>query len=279
MAFPLPRHLSPSRIVAWDRCRLQFRYKVIDHLPDEQGEAAVLGLIVHAALEALVALDPAKRTMGAADALVLVAWDDDEDVLRGRSELGLDAAAEAAMLARAREIVDRYFELEDPTRVLAEAVEERIEVPVGGGLLLGIIDRLDRRDGGLVVVDYKTGRVPKPRYADEAKSGVRLYALLVAEALGELPTGVELLYVTHAERLTERVSEATVETQRRRLTRIWEQLADACDAEAFEPRTSPLCPHCPYQEHCPARGGTLLDYVPGTRSGPAGAANVVGTTS
>ena len=61
-------------------------------------------------------------------------------------------------------------------------IELGVETVVDGMRLRGIIDRLDvTPDGGLIVVDYKTGRAPSERFERGSMGGVQTYALLVRE--------------------------------------------------------------------------------------------------
>ena len=89
-----------------------------------------------------------------------------------------------------------YFRLEDPDAVDAVGVELTLEADVGGLRLRGIIDRLDLTpEGELVVVDYKTGRVPSQNQEQQRLAGVQFYALLCEQVLGRRPASVRLLYL------------------------------------------------------------------------------------
>ena len=60
--------------------------------------------------------------------------------------------------------MDRWFGLEDPTRLEPAEREAFLEYLLDSGLLLrGIVDRIDvAPDGALRVVDYKSGKVLPP---------------------------------------------------------------------------------------------------------------------
>src|SRR5437763_13919733 len=66
MSLPLPTTLSPSKISAFKHCPLQFRFSVIDRLPEPPSPAASKGTLVHRALELLMLRAPAGRTPAAA---------------------------------------------------------------------------------------------------------------------------------------------------------------------------------------------------------------------
>ena len=50
----------------------------------------------------------------------------------------------------------------------------------------GVIDRVEVEADGLAISDYKSGRAPNPRFAEERLSQVLLYAAAVEAELGPL---------------------------------------------------------------------------------------------
>lgn len=250
-----PRSLSPSKIAAFSACPLAFRFSVIDRLPEPPTRATLLGNLVHKALELLFLEHPAgRRGPAAATEALAVAWEDPgwQQDLTG---LGLPAEEGAALRGEAGELVGRLWAVEDPDALRTVGVELTVEATVEGVRLRGIIDRLDLdRAGRLVVVDYKTGRVPPVR-ADQARlAGVRLYALLLGEVLGQLPSLIRLVYLRDPLVLEASVEERQVRATRRRTLAIWEAICRACATEDFRPRPSGLCRSCAFAPRCPAQG-------------------------
>ena len=135
------------------RCPLLYRFRVIDKLPEKPSEAATRGTVVHAVLERLFDA-PAVRAYGRPRRAALVPgeW---ERLLAARPELaelfaddgGRGAAAErlARLAGRARSaLVERWFSLEDPTRLEPAERELYVETALESGLTLrGYVDRLD----------------------------------------------------------------------------------------------------------------------------------------
>ena len=164
-----------------------------------------------------------------------------------------NSAAAADFLVDARTLVDNYFRLEDPNEARAVGIELGVETVVDGMRLRGIIDRLDVTDGGgLIVVDYKTGRAPSERFERGSMGGVQTYALLCESLLGRAPTEVRLLYLRQPVAISSVPSAQTIRGQRRRAVAVWSAIERACDAEDFRPHVSPLCNHCHFKTSCPA---------------------------
>ncbi|HEY4408906.1 MAG TPA: PD-(D/E)XK nuclease family protein [Acidimicrobiia bacterium] len=255
MSLPLPTTLSPSKISAFKHCPLQFRFSVIDRLPEPPSPAASKGTLVHRALEILMLHPPAQRTPAAA----LAGLDRARAELADHPEfagLELDDAQLDAFHADARALVLRYFEIEDPAQVRPIGLELRLSVTLGSLTLRGVIDRLELDgDGELVVTDYKTGAVPSERAEQDRLGGVHFYSLLCERLLGRRPARVQLLYLSRPEVLSISPSEQSVAGMERRAAALWAAVERACARDDFRPNRSRLCDWCSFQAYCPAWGG------------------------
>jgi putative RecB family exonuclease len=256
MSLPLPSSLSPSKVSTFRDCALAFRFSAIDRLVEPPTVHTAKGTLVHRALERLFWHHPmGARSEAAAAAELDTAWQElsAEGELDG---LGLEGAAGERFLAEAGALVEGYLRLEDPDTVTAVGVELTLEAEVGGLLLRGIIDRLDvLPSGDLVVVDYKTGRVPPAGHEQQRLAGVQFYALLCEEVLGRRPAKVRLLYLKEPVCIEADPSDQALRGLRQRTRAIWSAIEKACDAEDFRPKPSPLCGWCSFKALCPAFGG------------------------
>lgn len=267
---PLPPSISPSRIGAFTDCPRLFQYQAIERLDQPPTVWTLKGTLVHAALEGLFSSGaPQARTVERALGCLDDAVRDPEGAAQiGR--LGLGAVELAAFLDDARALVRRYFDLEDPRGIDAVGVELRLETPLHEGevppgvVLRGIIDRLDRaEDGSLVIVDYKTGRAPKPGRERARLAAVETYALLCERALGVRPTTVRLLHLREPVVIERRIGSPEVTRQERRAISVWDAIEKAHAAGRFSPSPGPLCRTCSFADRC--EGAVLA----GVRSGAA----------
>ena len=250
-----PSTLSPSKVSTFTDCALQFRYSAIDRLPEEPSVAATRGSLVHLALEHLFERPAPERTAEAAQ----------DDLARAIARyrtlpefvgLHLEAHEEEAFLTEAARLVERYFELEDPTTIHPIGLELKLEAEVGGLRVRGIIDRLELdQQGGLVVTDYKTGRAPRESHQQGRLGGVTFYALLCLELFGVLPSKIQLLYLGDTTAITTEPTEQSIRGLRNKIGAIWQAVERACEREDFRPRTGPLCNFCSFHAYCPAQGG------------------------
>lgn len=249
----LPATLSPSKVGSFKDCGLAFKFSAIDKLYEPPTVPQAKGTLVHRALELLYDLPAAERTEVAALALLPQAT---ADVLDGEeyAALPLTDAERATMLADAAKLVGRLYELENPMQVQPEGLELMLESELNGVRLRGIIDRLERdADGGLVVTDYKTGRVPGERWEQGKLDGVHFYAWLCEQVLGERPARIQLYYLAQPLAIVATPSDQTIRGFTVRTSAIWRAIEQACERDDFRPKPGKLCSWCSFQALCPAQ--------------------------
>ncbi|MCZ1010781.1 RecB family exonuclease [Streptomyces lydicus] len=260
-----PVALSPSRASDFMQCPLLYRFRVIDRLPEKPSPAATRGTVVHAVLERLFDAPAAERTAVGARAMVPGEW---EKLLGKRPELAElfadDAEGErlAQWLAEAEALVERWFSLEDPTRLEPAERELYVETELDSGLRLrGFIDRVDVAPTGEVrIVDYKTGKAPRPQFAEGALFQMKFYALVVWRLRGVVPRRLQLVYLGSGDVVTYDPGEADLRAVERKLLALWEAIRLATETGNWRPRPTKLCGWCDHQAHCPEFGGTPPVY-------------------
>ena len=267
LELPIIGSLSPSRAGDFMTCPLLFRFRTIDRLPQAPSSAASRGTVVHAVLERLFDLPSADRTMEQAAQLLRPEWD---KLLEAEPEVGAlfaDEVALAAWLASARDLLEAYFALEDPTRIEPAERESFVQVVLPGGLRLrGIVDRLDVAPTGEVrVVDYKTGRSPREAFEGKALFQMKFYALVVWRTRGVIPRLLQLMYLGDREVLRYSPDVDDLLATERKLLALWGAIERATQRKEFLPSPSKLCDWCDHKALCPSFGGTPPPFpeVPG----------------
>ncbi|MFD4575859.1 RecB family exonuclease [Streptomyces sp. NPDC058417] len=270
-----PASLSPSRAGDFMQCPLLYRFRVIDRLPEKPSAAATKGTLVHAVLERLFDAPAAERTPPRAKSLVPGQW----DRLRASRPEVVELFADdpegvrlAGWLTEAEQLVERWFTLEDPTRLEPAERELFVEAELDSGLRLrGIIDRIDVAPTGEVrIVDYKTGKAPRPEYAEGALFQMKFYALVVWRLKNVIPRRLQLVYLGSGDVLTYDPVLADLERVERKLLALWEAIRLATETGDWRPRPTKLCGWCDHQEHCPEFGGTPPPYPLPVRAAGSG---------
>ena len=253
--YEVPTSLSPSRVESFINCPLAFRFSSIEKLPEPPSVPTTRGSLVHRALELLFHHPAPERSPANLELAVdaaLLEYRDHPDY----TQLGLSAADAAQFDIDCRDLSRRYLEMEDPAMVTEIGVELRLETDLNGLELRGIIDRLDRdASGELIVVDYKTGRAPGPKYEAKSLQGVHFYALLCEKVYGQRPKEVRLMYLKSAQQIAVTPTTQSLQHTTRRTLAVFEAVEKACTTGNFAPKQSALCRSCNFQRWCPEFGG------------------------
>ncbi len=243
---------TPSRLNSWTDCPRRYRMTYLDRPRPTSGLPWAhnsLGAAVHATLAAWWRLPLRRRTTERAGALLDEGWS--SDGFR-------DDAQAATWRERARTMVERYVDRLDPADEPV-GVERTLAARTNRLALSGRLDRLDDRDGELVVVDYKTGR--RPLSTDDARGSLALalYAVAASSTMRRPCRRVELHHLPSDEVLS---WQHTDESLARQLGRAEEIAAEAQAAHAvfeesgpdsavFDPMPGQHCGWCDLRAHCP----------------------------
>lgn len=242
---------SPSKLNAWLDCPRRFKFVYVERRrTTKQWAHFSFGTTVHNALKKWWELPvPLRRPENVAH-LVDNSW----------VESGYrDSDQSAAWRARAEDMVTSYVTHVDPS-IEPRAQEMNVSLLTGALTVSGRIDRLDEREGQLVVVDYKTGKAVSTE--DEARSSMALaiYAGGVAYRYKQPVGPVELHHVPSNTIVRWQHTQESLDRQLRRADAIGCEARDAERAvvddasivdELFPPSTGPLCGYCDFRELCP----------------------------
>ncbi|NYG57665.1 putative RecB family exonuclease [Nocardioides daedukensis] len=256
--------LSPSRAGDFMTCPLLYRYRTIDRFPEEPSADAIRGTLVHKVLEDLFDLPAAERTPQRAAGMLSPAWEalvEAEPVVAQLFEPpeGVAPLDFEKWLATAGEALEKYFQLEDPTRLEPAERELYVETLLDSKLLLrGFIDRLDVAPNGMIrVVDYKSGRAPSELFEGKALFQMKFYALVLWRTRGVVPAMLQLIYLGSGDVLRYVPDEADLLATQRKVEAVWHAIRNAELSGDWRPRKSRLCDWCSYQDKCPEFGGEI----------------------
>jgi RecB family exonuclease len=272
----MPKRLysaSPSRLLSWLDCPRRYRMQYLDRpRPAARSQRAhtSMGVATHNALRDFWDLAPPERTPTAVERLVGQSWID----------VGFrDPEQSADWRVRTTERVTAYLRGIDRDRQPL-GVERTVSMHTTTLAVTGRVDRLDDRDGELVVVDYKTGRAPLTD--DDARTSLplALYAVAVAGMFRRACVRVELHHLSTGEVLAH---EHTTESLRRKVAEAESIASDLRKVDAdhaakgpesslFAPAVSPICAWCDFRAHCPEGqqiGPEKSDWAGLETAGPA----------
>lgn len=244
--------LSPSSATDFKSCPQLFKFRALERIPEPISSAAARGSLIHAVLERLFQEDPERRTPERASQLLSALWAE----VRKDPEIrpsGLIDDEEEAWLDQGRSLLTNYFRLEDPRKLEASQLEWWVEYELPDIHLRGIIDRLEvLDDGGWILTDYKTGRIPGENRELAAFFGLRFYALVCWRAFGVIPKEIRLVYLSDPAVLTLNPHERMLLSFEKQMQALGKAITRAVDTDDWRSRPSPYCMHCSFHDRCPA---------------------------
>jgi putative RecB family exonuclease len=243
--------LSPSRMNDFTNCPQLYKYRAIDLLPEPPSIDAERGKLIHSVLEDIFELPSADRTFKSAVDLLPTSW---SAQLEKTPELRALVLDEKEWMDRAQALLTNYFSLENPTTFESTYRELHLERNISDEIYLhGYVDRLDIAPTGEVrIVDYKTGKSPKPGWEEEALFQLRVYALLYWQNHGVLPRMLKLIYLGDVKTIESQPTEAQLASTEKKLNNIGSEILTSIETGDFPTRKSKLCDWCFFKAICPA---------------------------
>jgi len=230
---------SPSALEKYRHCPRLYRFLYVDGLwqYSRSTPEQAFGTSMHAALRDFFRLPVGQRSLERVQELFRKAW---------RREGGGPAKGGKDDRARGLEALARWYERADTT-VVPHAIEVALTARFGEVTLKGRLDRIDRVEGGLRVVDYKTGTRPVSQEAADADLALTVYAALVTQRLGQPVVELVLDYVVAGREV---VTVRPPEVQAARLDEVLRLAGELRADDRFAPRTGPWCARCDLLSRC-----------------------------
>ncbi len=255
----LPRPLfaaTPSKLAAFD-CPRRYWFTYLARPAPGKGPPwahNTVGAAVHVALARWWQLPAAARTPDAGASLVHRHWQTDGFADAEQSEAWREQAT-----TWVRQYLSDELERSDPA-VEPRGVERTVSTRTNRLALSGRVDRIDERDGELVIVDYKTGRSRLDSDDARGSLALALYAVAAERTLHQhcrrvelhhLPTG-QIAAFEHTDRSLQQHLERADQTATDIIAALDTVEGGADPAEVFEPVASPSCSWCDFRRLCPA---------------------------
>jgi putative RecB family exonuclease len=243
--------LSPSAVSEYENCPQLYKYRKIDKLPEPPSLDAERGTLIHTILQDLFEFPTQERTPQTAIDLLPSRW---AAQLEGKPALLEMVSSEKEWLDRASSLLQTYFTLENPSTFEATHREMHLEDDFDSDIYLhGYVDRLDIAPTGEVrIVDYKTGKSPRPGWEEKALFQLRVYALLYWKNTGVIPRLLQLIYLGDGRIVKSNPTMAEIESAEKVLRRVAQDIFISIEKEYWPPKPSRLCDWCNFKSICPA---------------------------
>lgn len=239
--------ISYSSLDIYQSCPLKYKFQEIDKIKVPKSKEAVFGSTMHDTMKFIHIPGILSPTMEQAMEYFGNSWNpvvfDSED-------------EERAAFSQGVRIIQDYYKQNNPADFNIVNLESRFQIEIGEEgdkhIVSGIIDRIDRIDGGFEIIDYKTTR--KMPTQEKVENDLQLSVYLKA-FLSRYPKEIDnlsnlkvsLYFLKHGVKLS---ATRTLE-QLKNSEQLFLDTIKLIESGKFEPAVSPLCDWCGYQNRCP----------------------------
>lgn len=234
---------TPSRLETWLDCPKKYRYTYIEVPKPPRGGPwghTSMGSAIHNALREWFTLNVDERTQDKGALLVEKFW---------RNEGFRDDEQSDRYKFRAQNWVRQYLADVDPG-MEPRGLERTVSTTTERLSLSGRVDRIDERDGELVIIDYKTGKRPPDEVEAGGSLALAIYALGAERTLRKTCRTVELHHLPSDTRAVFRHDGPSLARHIKRAESIAAEALAATAADEFPATPGALCAYCDYARIC-----------------------------
>ncbi len=254
----LPEHFSYSQLAAFEKCPLQYKFGFILKVPTRGKAVFSFGKTMHNTLDAFLKLvneeknkKPSSKPKGCPAT---------EGSFKNLTEIyernWIDEwygskSEKDEYYKNGKRIIKEFYDQfsKKPPKILRINGQPALEMPfnlkIGGYTLYGVIDRIDELDGGVAIIDYKTGQ-SKDKLDLDAKEQLLIYQIAAQEVLHLKPLLLAYHYLDDGKIASFLGSDNDLENQK---TKIVEEIEKIKNSE-FDPTPGWQCQYCDFKDIC-----------------------------
>jgi DNA helicase-2/ATP-dependent DNA helicase PcrA len=239
-------NFSYTQLESFKTCGLQYKYQYILKVPTQPNAAASFGDTIHRTLQQFYQDYMADRSVGVERML--------EIFHQGWTPLGYTSQAhEQKMKKEGEEMIKKFYETLHSGQISVMGLEKLFKIRVSRDIFLtGKIDRVDHQpDGGIEIIDYKTGKKPDEK---ELKKSLQLSIY----ALAAMDKGLyhqELEKVTLTFYYLQDMSKISMQRTPEDIAKVKEEVEKTVSEirkNDFQPKVGPWCNYCAFKMICEA---------------------------
>ena len=257
----IPKKFSFTQFQAFESCPKQYKYAHILQIPAEGRFNFSFGKTLHAVMQQLYELVQSRASGGKQTGLfdanaptsraIEVSFDEIKKMYESAwvNEWYTSKKHEEEYFEKGKEELRAFHTLHGGTFMPPLYIEKGFTLHVGDHPVKGQIDRVDRVDGGVRIVDYKTGTAPDrtKKLPKDKLWQLYLYAHAVRDVLHEKPVTLSFYYFELGEYIDIEWSEKDEEALLQKTSESIEGILKS----NFIPTPSPYtCKYCDFKDIC-----------------------------
>jgi len=234
----VPRFLSYSQINMYKTCPLQYKYRYVLNIPTPPSHALSFGITIHDTLRdfhSILLHQPV--SLEELYEIYKKNWHplgyENETHRKKRFEQG-------------EELLENYFEKHHKEKTQPIALEKSFNIWIGDTKFFGRIDRIDKFEDGVEIIDYKTGTTKDQKYIDKDDQ-IAFYAIAAKEALNMNPKKLTYYFVESGEKISTTRTREQLEKNKEAVKKTVVLLKMG----EFEAKPSMMCKWCNFKNICP----------------------------
>ena len=243
---PLPKAFSFTQLMAYGRCPLQYKCAHVLKIPVPGQGPQSFGKSMHNTLQAFFEREMAPGDSPPVSLDTLMALYDEQWI----DEWYANPKQREEYRAAGRKQLKVVYEDIRAHAPRPLFLERGFTIVLDDTVLRGRVDRIDQVDGGVEIIDYKTGK-PKTlsSLTVQDKMQLMIYQLVAREIFGLEPVRLTFHYLTDNTRVSFLAKEAQLEKLRDTIRAQCGQIR----ARLFDPTPGFHCEFCDFRDVCPYR--------------------------
>ncbi|OGZ92995.1 MAG: hypothetical protein A2528_01590 [Candidatus Staskawiczbacteria bacterium RIFOXYD2_FULL_37_9] len=250
----LPSHFSYSQLAAFEKCPLQYKFNFILKVPVRGKAVFSFGKTMHNTLYEFLKFvnepeknllgekEPQKNDFGELEKLFENNWIDEWYENKKQKD---------EYYKLGKKIIKEFYEnfSKNPPKILKVNGQPALEMPfnlkIGEHTIFGVIDRMDQENGGVAIIDYKTGQ-SKDKLDTDAKEQLLIYQIAAKEVLSLEPTKLAYYYLDDGKITSFLGSAEDLALQKEKILNEIQKIKNS----GFEPTPGWQCQYCDFKDIC-----------------------------
>lgn len=234
------KYISYSQIETFQTCPLKYKYRYVLGIPGAPNHALNFGQTLHRTLRDFHKYELLDKNPTIDDLLTLYKnhW------------IGEGYESKEHKMERFEEgkrILSEYYKSYKKVFGHPLYLEQKFTIRLNGTFLIGSIDRIDKIDNKIEIIDYKTGEGKLKKKEIKKDSQLTIYALAANESLGINPDFLSLYFLETGEKVTTTRVKEELEAKKEEILKIIEEIQNS----DFKGKFGPWCSYCEFNSICP----------------------------
>ncbi|MDP3093526.1 MAG: UvrD-helicase domain-containing protein [bacterium] len=240
----LPKRFSFTQLIAFDKCPLQYKFAHILKIPVRGKAMFSFGKTMHNTLHSFALAFASGNKPGFKELLAIYEkewldeWYESPEQKKDYFESG-------------KKTLKSFYEelMETKPKILLvsgkPALEQDFNLKIGSHTLIGKIDRIDDLDGGVEIIDYKTGSA-KEKLRPEDKKQLLIYQMAAEEVLGLKPKKLTYYYLDEGKSVSFLGGKEDIKKEKEKIVKEIKEIQKS----DFKPTPGWQCQWCDFKGIC-----------------------------